>query len=41
VIESTGMIVVQAFAPARAEFGPGGTQESLENFLFDRNNRAA
>ena len=41
VIESTGVIVVQAFTPALVEFGPRRTQESLEDFLFDRNNRAA
>ena len=41
VIESTGVIVVQAFTPALVEFGPHQPQESLERFLFDRNGRAA
>jgi hypothetical protein len=41
VIESPGTIVVQAFTPARVEFGPRGSQERLERFLFDRNGRAA
>ena len=41
VIESAGVIVVQAFTPALVEFGPRGTQESLERFLFDPGSRAA
>jgi hypothetical protein len=41
VIESTGVIVVQAFTPAPPEFGPRAEQESLEQFLFDRNSGAA
>lgn len=41
VIESTGVIVVQAFTPALVEFGPRAGQETLEQFLFDRNSRAA
>jgi len=41
VIETTGVVVVQAFAPAVAEFGPGYSEEMLESYLFDRNDRAA
>lgn len=41
VIETPGVVVVQAFTPALVEFEGPGTQESLEKFLFDRNGRAA
>jgi hypothetical protein len=41
VIESTGVIVVQAFAPALVAYGPHHSQEKLERYLFDRNGRAA
>ena len=41
VIETPGAVVVQAFAPAVAEFGPHYSQETLEQYLFDRGGRAA
>ena len=41
LIEAPGAVVVQAFTPAVAEFGPGYSQETLEQFLFDRGGRAA
>ena len=41
-IAMPGPIVIQAFTPAIATFGPGtGAPESLEQYLFDRGRRAA
>jgi hypothetical protein len=42
VIEAPGVVVVQALAPATGRFGPSPfSQEKLEQYLFDRNGRAA